>query len=235
MNVYTRAIADIGLWKRVAEPLARARMTLDGGGGVKAITGIAPGTPIVVTCPQHDYQSANVLYVTGVRGAVEADGSWQITVIDDGSFSLDGSVGTHVYNGGGLCVRSPIPEFDDPFARALGFMKVSLADPLSPADADFVGLSQYQFIEAIDIAEYEILAWMTMSLTSRSGTMTDQRWPDYSYRVDPQAVLFLQNLAADIRGKVRRLYGYDVAVLRYGSLNLGFQADSNATSRSEIT
>jgi hypothetical protein len=220
---YTRAVVDIALWRRVAGPVAQAKVILDGGGGVKPVVGMVVGSPILVNAIDHGYQTNNVITLLGVRGCVEANGPWPVTVIDDSNFSIDGSVGVNQWTGGGLCVRSPILEFDDPLSRALSFMKVELADPMSPSDDDVANLSQASIQEMLDIAEYEFFDSISTSLSTRSGLMTSQRWPDYSYQVDPQAVLFFQQQSKDRGASVRNRYGYGMSTVRYGSMDAGLR------------
>lgn len=228
--MYTRAVADVALWKRMASVYSRTKTLVDGGAGVHAITAVAAGPPAVLTVPAHGYSSGNAISVIGVRGAVELNGVWPIEVVDASRISLAFSPTSSPYTGGGFCARSPVTDFDDPLAKALSFMKVSMADPLSPGDAEFASLDQKGFIEAIDIAEAESYDSLSSSLTAAAGVMTDQRWPDYSYRVDPQAVLFVQQQAKGKMDSVRRVYGYGAATLRYGAINLGFQAGTSGAS-----
>jgi hypothetical protein len=224
--MYTRAVADVALWKRLASVYARTKTVVDGGAGVHAVTAVTSGPPAVLTVPTHGYSDGNAVTVTGIRGAVELNGSWTVEVVDASRIRLAFSPSSSSYTGGGFVVRSPVSDFDDAFAKALSFMKVEMSDPLSPGDAEFAVLDQKGFVEAVDIAEAESYDGLSSSLTAGAGVVTDQRWPDYSYRVDPQAVLFVQQQAKGKMDTVRRVYGYGASTLRYGAINLGFQAGS---------
>lgn len=119
---------------------------------------------------------------------------------------------------------SPISQFDDPLSRALAFMGISMANPVIPGDSDIAAVKPKQWQELMDIAEVEVLMWATNAATYHGLGITDERWPDYSYRRDPQQLMFIGNSSKDKLARVMRMYGYTVAPLLTSSINLGFQA-----------
>jgi hypothetical protein len=224
----TRAMADVAVFQRVGLSMSRAKLSLDNGGGVKLISHITTASPAVVTALGHGYSTGDWITILNVRGMAEANALWRITVIDDSSFSLDGSTMIATYTGGGYATRSPIPEFDFPLACALSFMRVNMSNPITPGDADVACLSPYQWQELIDIAEAEFFAWLSVaasSSTSGGFGIVEEQLPDYRYRKDPQATMHLSTVLAERMAKVQRLYFYNVAVMRYGSIDHGYQAD----------
>jgi Phage tail tube protein len=69
--------------------------------GTKAITNATNANPIVITSAAHGYQSGQSLDVAGVLGNTNANGRWDIAVIDANSYSLVGSQGNAAYTSGG--------------------------------------------------------------------------------------------------------------------------------------
>ena len=65
------------------------------------ITDATNASPIVITQAAHGYSDDALLSVQDVVGNTAANGTWKITVIDDDSYSLDGSVGAVAYTSGG--------------------------------------------------------------------------------------------------------------------------------------
>lgn len=119
---------------------------------------------------------------------------------------------------------SPIGQFDDPLSRALLFMKIPLANPVVPSDDDVARVTDWA--QLMDIAEYEFLDRLVGGAAVTAGVMTEQRWPDYSYRIDPQATLFMQQGLSAKRDYVRNVYGYGAARIRSGSINIGYTSRS---------
>lgn len=119
---------------------------------------------------------------------------------------------------------SPISQFNDPLARALSFMKINLSNPVVPGDQDIAMVPPGKWQELMDIAEVEVLMWATNAATYHGLGITDERWPDYSYRRDPQQLMFIGNSSKDKLARVMRMYGYTVAPLKVSSINLGFQS-----------
>jgi hypothetical protein len=66
-----------------------------------SITGATNATPIVITSPNHELTTGTYVTVAGVLGNTAANGSTTVTVIDNNTFSLDGSVGNGNYVSGG--------------------------------------------------------------------------------------------------------------------------------------
>jgi len=119
---------------------------------------------------------------------------------------------------------SPISQFNAPLSRALAFMRVNVSNPVIPGDPDIAAVRSSQWAELIDIAEVEVLMWATTAATFVGLGITDERWPDYSYRRDPQQLMYIQSSSRDRLNFVKMMYGYGVAPLRASSINLGFQA-----------
>lgn len=63
-------------------------------------------TPIVVTRIGHGLNTGDVVVVTGVTGNTNANGTWDITVINANSFSLDGSSGNGTSSSGSYRLRN---------------------------------------------------------------------------------------------------------------------------------
>lgn len=70
--------------------------------GTKVITGATNANPIVVTSAAHGYQTGQSLDVSGVVGNTNANGRWDILVVDANNYSLVGSQGNAAYTSGGL-------------------------------------------------------------------------------------------------------------------------------------
>lgn len=60
---------------------------------------------IRVTLAGHGYSTSDYVYLKEVGGTTEANGSWQITVIDANNFDLNGSTFTNTYTSGGKVVK----------------------------------------------------------------------------------------------------------------------------------
>jgi hypothetical protein len=104
-------------------------------------------------------------------------------------------------------------------------MKVNAANPVVPADADIATLTTArQWQELMDIAEVEVLLWASTASVFVGFGVTDERWPDYSYRRDPQVLMYILNAAKTKIDRVKMMYGYGVAPLKNSSINLGFQS-----------
>jgi hypothetical protein len=79
------------------------------GGGVtliQPISGAAANSKgeIRITSVDHGFTTGQGVYVTGVTGTTEANGTWEITKIDDNTYDLNGSVFAHTYVSGGFGV-----------------------------------------------------------------------------------------------------------------------------------
>jgi hypothetical protein len=69
------------------------------------ITAASNATPIVVTSVAHGLSTGDAVTVASVGGNTNANADWIVTVIDDDTFSLDGSVGNSAYTSGGTATR----------------------------------------------------------------------------------------------------------------------------------
>lgn len=69
-------------------------------GAPQNITGVTEANPAIVTVPNHGYANADTVIVAGVLGAIQANGVWDITVIDANTFSIPVHV-TAPYTSGG--------------------------------------------------------------------------------------------------------------------------------------
>lgn len=68
---------------------------------VRPITNATFATPIVVSLAAHGYSNGDSVYITGVLGNTEANGTWVIANVAAGTFELVGSVGNAAYVSGG--------------------------------------------------------------------------------------------------------------------------------------
>ena len=66
-----------------------------------SITGATNATPIVITSVGHGLQTGMRVTVASVGGNTAANGTWNITVVNADTFSLDTSVGNGSYTSGG--------------------------------------------------------------------------------------------------------------------------------------
>lgn len=67
----------------------------------KAVTGATNANPIVLTVVGHGYPNGHVVNVQAVAGNTNANGVWEISVIDANTFALIGSQGNAAYTAGG--------------------------------------------------------------------------------------------------------------------------------------
>ena len=67
----------------------------------KSISGATNATPIAITCTAHGYSTGDTVVMTGVGGNNRANGTWEITVTDANTFTLDGSGAISNYTSGG--------------------------------------------------------------------------------------------------------------------------------------
>lgn len=71
----------------------------------KVISGATNATPIVITTTtNHGLATGDFVQIHRVSGNVAANGLWQITVLSPTTFSLDTSVGSGAYAGGGTAI-----------------------------------------------------------------------------------------------------------------------------------
>lgn len=82
----------------------------------KTISGATNATPIVITTTtSHGFSTGDAVYVYGVGGNTDANGSWVITVLTATTFSLNSSIGGGVYTSGGTVINKYLlPAFNIP-------------------------------------------------------------------------------------------------------------------------
>ncbi|MGL6073697.1 MAG: hypothetical protein ACRC8S_05995 [Fimbriiglobus sp.] len=92
------------------------------------IEDIPNGSPITIDSTEHGLATGDRIFVSGVTGNLEANGVWTVTRTGADTFTLDGSVQTGVYTGGGIFQKitgvSPGGQTSIHFAL--------VADPASP-------------------------------------------------------------------------------------------------------
>lgn len=84
-------------------------------GGVTnlAISNVSNGTPIqVTTASAHGLATGDTVTVLGALGVPAANGTWTITVLGANSFTLNGSVGSGTYLGGGVIEGGVLGQVD---------------------------------------------------------------------------------------------------------------------------
>jgi hypothetical protein len=84
----------------------------------KTLTAATNATPIAITITGHGYSTGDTVVVTGVGGNTAANGTWEITVTDANTFTLDGSAGNGNRTSGGT-------------ARLRNNTRVMLASPVT--------------------------------------------------------------------------------------------------------
>lgn len=62
---------------------------------------------IRISCTGHGFSTNDWIAVYGVGGTTEANGAWQVTVIDANTFDLQGSSFSHAYTSGGVATNRP--------------------------------------------------------------------------------------------------------------------------------
>lgn len=70
-------------------------------GHTGSVTDATNASPIVITSASHGLQSGCRVTVVNVGGNTAANGTFNVTKVDDNSFSLDGSTGNGTYTSGG--------------------------------------------------------------------------------------------------------------------------------------
>ena len=71
------------------------------------ITGASSASPIVITLADHGFADDTILTQHDVGGNTEANGTFLITLIDDDSYSLDGTTYNAAYTSGGKAFAEP--------------------------------------------------------------------------------------------------------------------------------
>jgi hypothetical protein len=91
------------------------RFFKDGGRIQQTITNAVNAAGLVrITCTAHGWDTGQQVTIEGVKGTIEANATWLITVIDVNTFDLQGSVFVHAYVSSGAA----IPEVVTPYAAA---------------------------------------------------------------------------------------------------------------------
>jgi hypothetical protein len=96
--------------------------------GQRGITDATNATPVAIKSVGHGLLSGDRVQVAGVTGNLAANGVWTVTVTDADTFTLNGSVGTGVYTGGGTWQRIVTT---NPGGGAAAFFSLA-ADPTNP-------------------------------------------------------------------------------------------------------
>jgi hypothetical protein len=84
-------------------------------GGVTnlAVSNVSNGTPIQVTTPTaHGLSTGDIATLQGALGVPAANGTWTITKVDATNFTLNGSVGSGSYLGGGILEGGVLGQVD---------------------------------------------------------------------------------------------------------------------------
>lgn len=96
----------------VTTVIASAAGAVSGIAGL-AISGVSAGTPIQITAvAPHGLSTGDPATISGVIGAVAANGTWTVTVVDATHFTLNGSAGGAVYAGGGIIQGGVLGQVD---------------------------------------------------------------------------------------------------------------------------
>jgi hypothetical protein len=72
----------------------------------KTLSTSTNATPIAMTCTAHGYSTGDTVVITGHVTNTNANGTWEITVIDSNTFTLNGSVGNGTGSGGNVRLRN---------------------------------------------------------------------------------------------------------------------------------
>jgi hypothetical protein len=74
----------------------------------KTITGATNASPIAITATSHGYSTNDIVNINGVGGNTNANGTFQITVSDSNTFTLNGSSGNAAYTSGGIASKNNV-------------------------------------------------------------------------------------------------------------------------------
>jgi hypothetical protein len=85
------------------------------------ITGATNATPIVITCASHGLSTGTRVTVVNVGGNTAANGTFDVTVVNANSFSLDSSVGNAPYTSGGTWNTAGLYKFSFTASGGNGF------------------------------------------------------------------------------------------------------------------
>src|SRR5581483_414770 len=89
------------------------------GSSGKTITGATNASPISITATSHGYSTGDIVNVAGVGGNTNANGTWQITVVDANTFTLNGSSGNSAYTSGGIASKNNVLRIQSTFGTAV--------------------------------------------------------------------------------------------------------------------
>lgn len=94
---------------------------------VEVVTDATNATPIVITSVAHALITGDSVIIAGVTGNLAANGTWVITVIDADTYSLNTSVGTGGYTGGGTAGTNIVNAVGGAFVSADSGRRVDVA------------------------------------------------------------------------------------------------------------
>lgn len=122
----------------------------------KAITNASnASSPIVITIDGHGYTSGEVVYVKDVGGNTSANGIWQITVLNENTFSLTGSAGAAAYTSGGTAIKHEVPE------RILQAIKTQVSDMYENREPTVIGAGLTTVkLRTVEAALWPYRLWM---------------------------------------------------------------------------
>lgn len=84
----------------------------------KTITGATNASPISVTATSHGFSTNDIVNIAGVGGNTAANGTFQITVVDANTFTLNGSTGNGAYTSGGIASKNNVLRIQSTFGTA---------------------------------------------------------------------------------------------------------------------
>jgi Ubiquitin-activating enzyme E1 FCCH domain len=90
------------------------------GGTITAATNAAP---IVITSAGHGLTTGTLVTISGVTGNTAANGTFQVTVVDANTFSLNGSAGNGAYVSGGVWYVAGLYDINFTPTGANGFVQ----------------------------------------------------------------------------------------------------------------
>lgn len=138
-------------------------------GSTKTISGATNASPIVVqTSTAHGYGTNDLITIASVGGNTNANGSWQISVVDSTHFNLIGSTGNSAYTSGGTS-QVLNGQGDTALTTAAGTARVS-GTQSNPSANIYKSLATISFTSSLAISEWAIFS------ASTSGTMLDRRY-----------------------------------------------------------
>jgi Ubiquitin-activating enzyme E1 FCCH domain len=138
-------------------------------GSTVSISGATNATPIVIqTSTAHGLTSNDLVTISSVGGNTNANGNWQITVVDSTHFDLIGSVGNSAYTSGGT-VQLLNGAGDTGLTTAAGTSRVA-GTQSNPSANIYQTVATISFTSSLTISEWGLFS------ASSSGTLWDRRW-----------------------------------------------------------